>query len=725
MAKPAETAKAAPSIHDIFVEDKDNTLEQAKKYLEEHKEKPQKDLSKGLSEELRSNIKKTITLENINEVIQSLEILKDAKTGIVTAVQAGDPNNPEKSPVLIRDARNCSKPAVRDTESFEIQYLNAIRAAMDIAEHEGKSEELKGTLLAKATDFIERFNNENAKTSQKELQKLVRKEIDDIALSLNQYGIEGAHKKLNVAKEFQGFNDKHCNIVTISSVVANKKAHTVIEAEVGMKQLTAEQKAEYAVIQEHAEFSKAAKKLLAQNEIPEDEPPSRELPKWYNALSDLEKELCKKYVSQIMDGKHVMPTQLRQLSGMKNAFEKITAVQEPTTSELTTLKLTTIHTSYHAGTLASFSKDEAAREAIVNGNALQAKAWIGEKKTLHCNTLNSGPTIGTKQDRTIVKQTLKLQGINITNSALNAFRRFSGANRFDGAKDVLDTLEGGFKDGSIWFNPSFPELKQPETPEDAKAIEIITNHLKPKGLFGRMTRSGDPEDAIKKLEASKHLSTENAMVIRRAIKLREAIESADKPFKLLDLENSSLQVSTALSSLSDSASKSESLFFNEVILTMCASGKDRTGLAEHDQTATALAEKLGVEPKELDGQIIASGHTAQQAGSVFAGGGTPGCSGTKLISSPQSRAKEMDRLMEPSANGNKIKGKDDKKAIENYQVKASTAKTSTAKAPAQEQQKEQTIENPRVNAIRKFLSKKHPPTPPPPSSKKGERERNR
>ena len=53
-----------------------------------------------------------------------------------------------------------------------------------------------------------------------------------------------------MAKEFQNFNDKHSNIVTVSSIKHNGQTHTVVEAELAMKGLTKSQKEQYAAIAE-------------------------------------------------------------------------------------------------------------------------------------------------------------------------------------------------------------------------------------------------------------------------------------------------------------------------------------------------------------------------------------------------------------------------------------------------------------------------------------------
>ena len=133
-----------------------------------------------------------------------------------------------ETPILIRD--------------FEMQYLNAIRGAIDIAKGENKPK-LVLKLNKEAVKFINSFNALNMEKSQENISKNMQAEIDSVAELLGKNGIKNAHKKLNVAKDFQNFNDEHCNIVTLSKVINDEgKKHIVVEAEVAFKGLTEEQK---------------------------------------------------------------------------------------------------------------------------------------------------------------------------------------------------------------------------------------------------------------------------------------------------------------------------------------------------------------------------------------------------------------------------------------------------------------------------------------------------
>ena len=601
------------TIHDKFKSDKEATLTAAQEFLQANQE------SQGVTREdlqkHRDAARTFVSEGRFEEALQSLERLRDAKTGIVIHEVIKD-----NVPIVVRDARGALTPPVRETEAFEMQYLNAVRASIDIATIEGKPE-LKAALQQKALDFMNNLSSQHSGKSQEELAGLLKKETKSLGKFLEDQGIPNAYNKLNVAKDFQNFNDKHSNIVTVSSIKHNGQTHTVVEAEVAMKGLTKSQKEQYAA-------------------IADDNNPNK--PSWYTAMPKWEQALCKKYAGKIAAGEHVIPTQLRQIAGMKNAFEKITAISEKGELEV-------LHTSKHAGTLASLARDKDARQDITNGNAKQAQEWVGPDKNLHCNTFNSGP-LGAGDDPEIVRSTkkaMKAVGGKETNTAFNSFRYSGLANDLKGTKDSLKMLA-----------ESFPEGKE---------FEKIKSHIQPKGFFGRIFRTGSAEKEIQDLLTNKKIDSKTVEILKNAIDLRRSVEKADSILRFGDAENASLATSTKLNKLTKTLSDLESppkgmskLPTKEEILNMCASGKDRTGLAEHDQSAQAIATKIGATVKDIDGQLLASGHTSQQAGGINSGGATVGCYGTKSENRagiPASRKEDLDAIVEVTASSNKIKGK--------------------------------------------------------------------
>jgi hypothetical protein len=650
-------------LHEKFESDKTATISGAQEFLQSHSESQA--ITKENLQSYRDDAVNFVSEGKLTEALQSLERLRDAKTGIVTHEVIKD-----NVPIVVRDARKAQNPPALETEAFEMQYLNAIRASIDIATIQDKPE-LTKDLKQKALDFIKNFSSNHRGESQKELAGLLKKETKILGKLLEDRGIPDAYEKLNVAKDFQNFNDKHSNIVTISSINHNEQTHTVIEAEVAMKGLTTSQKEQYAAITDDTKPNK---------------------PSWYTALPKWEQGLCQKYASKIAAGEHVIPTQLRQIAGMKNAFEKITAIFEKGELEV-------LHTSKHAGTLASLAKDKDAKQDITNENAKQAQEWVGPDKTLHCNTFNSGP-LGAGDDPEIVRSTTKAMkevGGKETNTAFNSFRYSGLANDLGGVKDTLKKLAEALPEG--------------------KEFEKIKSHIKPKGFFGRIFRTGNAEQEIQNLLKSEKIDNKTAEILTNSIDLRRSVEKADSILRFGDAENASLATSTKLNKLTKTLSNLESLpkgfikLPKEEILNMCASGKDRTGLAEHDQSAQAIADKIGATVKNIDGQLLSSLHTAQQAGGISSGGATTGCYGTKSENRaglPASRQKDLEAIIEVTASSNKIKGtsklKEPKIVVQKVKTpevqKDQTTKPQTSKA-----QKVQTMK------IETTGSLKPPPTP--------------
>ncbi len=536
-------------LYKKFESDKTATVAGAQEFLQSNSESQA--ITREDLQSYRGNAINFVLNGKFIEALKSLERLRDAKTGIVTHEVIKD-----DVPIVVRDAREAITPPALETEAFEMQYLNAIRAGIDIATIEGKPE-LKEALGQKVSDFIQGFSSQHSGKSQEELAGLLKKETKILGKLLEDKGIPDAYNKLNVAKDFQNFNDKHSNIVTISSINHNGQTHTVIEAEVAMKELTKSQKEQYAAIMNDTNLNK---------------------PSWYTALPKWEQGLCQKYASKIAAGEHVIPTQLRQIAGMKNAFEKITAIFEKGELEG---KLEVLHTSKHAGTLASLAKDKDARQDITNENARQAQEWVGPDKTLHCNTFNSGP-LGAGDDPEIVRSTTKAMtevGGKETNTAFNSFRYSGLANDLGGVKDTLKKLAEALPEG--------------------KEFKKIKSHIKPKGFFGRIFRTGNAEQEIQNLLTSEKIDSKTEEILKNAIDLRRSVEKADSILRFGDAENASLTTSTKLNKLTKTLSDLESppkgftKLPREEILNMCASGKDRTGLAEHDQSAQAIANKIG------------------------------------------------------------------------------------------------------------------------------------
>lgn len=601
------------SLKERFDQDKDFLISQTNEFLAGNKHLPPP------LQTNRDEIIKAVEDENFTDALQKLEILREEKTGIKLTRIRPLVEIEGATGVIVRDARNAKEPRVFGTEGHEMQYLNAVRAAIDIAKIENKPE-LEAQLKKEAKKFIVSFNALNMKESQENIAINIKNNINDIAVFLEKNSIEEVHKKLNVAKDFQNFNDEHCNIVTLSNIKDKQgKDHTVIEAEVALKGITDEQQLEYQ---------------------------NRADKKWFTEMPVWERQLVNKYAEVIKDGDHVISTQLRQIVGMKNAFEKITAIAEENKP------LEIIHTSKHAGTLASLSRDDNSRQEITNLNSRQAGEWMGKDHVLHTNTLNSGNANFKlpHQDAILVTYTKRAMdhvgGYN-TNTAFNIFRLSAACNNLNGVKEQLNDLVNNL-------------------PKEGNFADIAT-HLKPRGKFERLFGLNKPKGNLQGLldiaVRTHNLPPETIKILTDSADLRKDVEKADVVFfRGMDKENISSSISRKLNNLSYQVLNSKDPILRRVpkheVLTMCASGKDRTGLAEHDQTSSAIAARLGIEVQDADKQLLKAGHTAGQAGGVYAGGATIGCHGTLKVTAqgfPETRKEALKSMIEATGANNKIK----------------------------------------------------------------------
>jgi hypothetical protein len=617
-----------------FDQDKANTLAVASGYLAGAPEAlPSKEI-------LRQQISELAKGDQVDYkgMIEKLDQLRDLKTGIVWHEETRDGTN-----VLIRDARNCEVPPVRSTESFEMQYLNAARAAIELVKLEvtdnAKADEAIKQINQQAKDFMENFHKDYGHIDQKQLLKLTNGNIDQLTKTLKQAGVAKAVKKLNYIKDFQSFNDKQANAVTISKV--GEKGNIVIEADVALRGLSEKQEREY-------------NNITANNFAPN----------WYHNLPEWQRKICKQYAPTIAKGEHTIPTQLGNIAGLRNAFEKITAVVNNGS------EIEVINATKHTGTVASLSKDQETNLRTTNDNVSQAKEWVGEDATLHINTLNSNPPWllrifgASKKDAELmplVESSTRVLGVRWSNAAFNLLRRLPWINNYDG------------------FNTRLSEIAK-NLPPDEKYDQVKKFLSSDTGLFNRIVERifGNSDSRQKVEESIKDLNPPEREILLKAIKLKDDIKSGGSIGRIFDPQNVNLDITSGSTDLNNKIkitkeNKTGPTWLNSVKneenVDACASGKDRDGLNLHNITVQALSEKLAIPVAELDVQILAAGHTAHQAGGVRSGGGSNGCHGTKDETShgiPSERAGGLQDIMADSANNNKIekgKLKDGRKAL--------------------------------------------------------------
>ncbi|MBS0236713.1 MAG: ankyrin repeat domain-containing protein [Proteobacteria bacterium] len=698
--------------------------------------------------------KSDISDTDITNAIDGLERARDARAGVVlTPISTTDAEG-RTTNVMIRDAR-AAKDAGPDRlgpEAFEIQYLNSMRALINVLRNDITIPKAKRTAAIKSVqDNIREFSAqkplEEAHTKgahQDTIGKIEEGLVGDQIKACQEItGTEDLFNRVNMAKDFQNFQHQQYNIVSITQV---KPGVHAVEAEVAMRGMTKEQKAEYQLIYALGVARREIEKLVTESQIPEfveqvgfskaewqeiragllnDKPNKNQValisdcisayyegkrgvdhqaPAWYTAAPVWKQKLVEGVADKLATGQYVIPTQLRWISGLRNAFEKVTVVHRSSpdrTQDQQAFK--EVASIKHAGTIANFSdagKKESQR--VTNGNAQQFAEFAGngpdgQARRPHVNSLNSPNNITDSKDKTLVKRGKKAmrgddfakeerkegeggsKGGLYTNTAFNALRRFIGANDYKDAEKSLEkraayTLYNG--------------IDSKETSLIAEAIAGESHKWKDRGAAKRALAEFKQEFDQSNIGASYPWRKSNVTSIQdltpadkalrhlllSSLELREAIEKAKLP-SLFDAENKNLLVSEKIAQYNkaikdynkavvalDGENKNKYVLLNEdELLITCASGKDRTGLAMHNASAKAVANETRVGNDNNLPQVeqaLLKGSTAiHNAGSATAGGATIGCYGTKketVAGMPKSRKGVLGFLVEASAAFNNV-----------------------------------------------------------------------
>ncbi len=352
-------------------------------------------------------------------------------------------------------------------------------------------------------------------------------------------------------------------------------------------------------------------------------------------MPEYQKALCLKYKDKLKGGQ-IMSSQIRNMPGIRNGFEKIIAIHTATTQ----YDIEILLTSKHAAAIAATTNKDKYNQDICNLNAAQAREWMGYDKEVHCVTLNSKFSIpgisALVRDFSIVQQTKEAMahvGGSHTNSAYNDLRMAPGASNYDGAEDLIK------------------EIAEHLGEQLGEQLELkrIKNYL--------ITGKGRQNIDLTKID-DKTLSKNSKNILENTIKLKEMIETR-KGGKLWGT-NLNIKIPAQIAIITNAISdikEPDGTKFDEIqaqnTLTMCASGKDRTGGEMHYTTSQIFANYLGMTRDEINKAIMPAQHTAHINGSPTCGGGSCGGYGTKTIGVADNTAKS---LMQPSAKGNNFKG---------------------------------------------------------------------
>ncbi|WP_371218474.1 hypothetical protein ACA350_08350 [Orientia tsutsugamushi] len=238
-------------------------------------------------------------------------------------------------------------------------------------------------LLKESKDQIMQQN-----ITEKKLESISREFNEQSLKILKKYNnstVDVSKKNIALIRDYCNFNDDHEHVITVGSKIhtsnSTDKQHPVTASMI-VAPLSKDILQECSKIGElnklkskhHKNISDIYKPILTQK--------LNQTPLWFQGLSTLEQDLITKHFDKITDNKHILPTSLRNLPGLRNAYVEVRGTSENG-------KLGNSHLECRSGTLAQFlysDKNEAQR--ITNSNFKRAVELSGDK-SLNIECLNT------------------------------------------------------------------------------------------------------------------------------------------------------------------------------------------------------------------------------------------------------------------------------------------------------------------------------------------------
>ncbi|MDX1916565.1 MAG: Sca4 family protein [Rickettsiaceae bacterium] len=640
VGREKELGEIVNHVADKFKESKASTLSTITTFLADVSS-----YAKNEQKEEKIDLSGISAIEGYRKLVQNLDIKRDTVRG-VRRYKIGD-----KEPyTIIRDARGMKDEDTIGSEAYLIQYAHAIIAANEVIENDASipnKDEAKQALNLKFKEnynaIQEKLNELNADESlsskQKEakLQSFVSNIIaSDVIVILEQNKVKDAHKKLTFAKDLASLSYEQGDVVTVSK--GQDENTSIIQAEVGLRTLTSEQRAEYEII-------KAEKGLS---------------PLWFSKMPQWKQEIVKAHAKDILNGK-ILSSQCKYLPGTLNASEQITGVYKKGGS------VQILSAVKHSGALAVFTGNKAEDRRLADMNAQQVKLWGGTNKVT-LNVLNSRANID-QTDHKIVDEAERLskeEGIDISLNPINIFR-FIASKNLKGAEKIL------------------VELAQALERSDDENIKKVAEYLK----------SGKDYNIVAGLDFSE-LSYHEQLIVKYAIRLKYESSKGFMSRNNLSISNNlNLLINNINLQKEEQEENKHTIDLSNIsqeILLSCKSGKDRTGfvlfatgskaLEDYEDyqskypeasSSNALTKQELKEEEVLLGNsgeeegipnyrpqiaLARAGHQQYINGSSCHGGGSPGAFGVKEIvlhlagMASEVSAKIGPLLMPASAKGN-------------------------------------------------------------------------
>ncbi len=372
------------------------------------------------------------SIDFYTKYIDLLDIKIDNNCGITTKY-VGDPDNESQ----IRDARkaNGEKP-----EKFYHPWLQNLgaqaRGASILMDTYNVEEGLKKAAEQKIYNLFRNYkrklkslDNNDAETPKKrkelvqnfsyEMAEVLKKTLPEEALK----GIK-IEKLIDQVRDFGNFDQTHRNVITLINV-DNK---TIIKSSLKVPPVNDKIKELYNNLDDQT---------------------------WFNKLKDQEKKLVMRYQKKITSGKYILPTQLRYLPGLKNAYFDVFGVAEVNGDKIE-LKKENAHFLFQSGTMAYNAGDSKKTDRtaldITEKNINYALKLTQDLtgKNLHIQSLNSWIGGGDwnivgLMNRAVKSIKKKYSSISYAQAGVNE------TTPFNSIKDIYDSLSIEKYDQVSWL----------------------------------------------------------------------------------------------------------------------------------------------------------------------------------------------------------------------------------------------------------------------------------
>lgn len=294
--------------------------------------------------------------------IQILRKVADAKRGIRWHLSGDN---------LIREVIDKSN-SLYAAEDYAVQVINIYRAAKKICE---LYEQNSAPFEKMAHTFMEHYKYDEKETEDfwiealKDINKKVVSKLHQIVLPEEE--VDAINTKLRLAENYVGLDDTHYNVTTVFKINDKK-------------------------------FGLEDKKWLKLTEKQKSAFRNRKCAGWYNRLDSFEQKLIDGYVDKFLEGNHYIPTQIRNIPGCRNGYQKRILAYDQHNNP------TTLGRYYHSGALVSPTqwKDE----TITKDNWEQIQQFVKNIEVISLNHNLLPPTLG--GEKPIVEGTRRVVGDN-------------------------------------------------------------------------------------------------------------------------------------------------------------------------------------------------------------------------------------------------------------------------------------------------------------------------